>query len=309
MIIFVEINNAFMRKFVMLFITLLTLMSCGNQNGRTREQVYRFTLLSTNGFGDTLPIKPMEFKESSDSAAYERALFLFEEMVLSNESNLKGDESDRFVYIPSSFELVDANGRIVKVEGIETDRMKAQREKNEAEAKKAFAGAEFGMSMKEVQSLDYFKYWEKNTNNLHHLGGIDIGEGYYQCDLYFKDDRLYSVVIQSYIYYSASSYNSVIKDDVENLKEVVQNVYGRPTKNYGFPESYKLKNGYTTYAYVWDMGRKRITIGVAEQSSGSKYAMVARIEDMDVINQLEKETEAGKEASRKKSIEESSALF
>ena len=57
------------------------------------------------------------------------------------------------------------------------------------------------------------------------------------------------------------------------------------------------------------MGRKRITIGVAEQSSGSKYAMVTIIEDMDVINQLEKEKEASEEASRKKSIEESSALF
>lgn len=302
-------SSAFMRKIVFLFIALLALMSCGNQNGRTRKQVYRLTLLETDGFGNELPIKPLEFKESSDSAAYERALFLFEEMVLSNESSLKGDESDKFVYIPTSFELTDAHGRIVKVEGIETDRMRAQREKNEAEAKKAFAGAEFGMSMKEVQSLNYFKYWEKNTNNLHHLGGIDIGEGNYQCDLYFNDDRLYSVVIQSYIYYSASSYNSVIKNDVENLKDVIQSVYGRPTKIFGFPESFKLKKGYTTYAYVWEMGRKRITIGVAEQSSGSKYAMVTIIEDMDVINQLEKEKEASEEASRKKSIEESSALF
>lgn len=283
-------------------------MSCRNQNGRTGKQVYRLTLLETDGFGNKLPIKPLEFKESSDSAAYERALFLFEEMVLSNGSHLKGDESDKFVYIPTSFELTDAHGRIVKVEGIETDRMRAQREKNEAEAKKAFAGAEFGMSMKEVKSLDYYKDWDSYTNYLHKYG-LYIGEGYYKGDLYFKDDKLYSVIIQSTIYRSASSYDSLIKEEVENFKDVIQNAYGRPTTNYGFPDFFRMKDGYTTYAYIWEMGRKRITVGVAEQSSGSRYAMVARIEDMDVINQLEKEKKASEEANRKKSIEESAALF
>ena len=310
MIIFVEINkpSAFMRKIAMLFITLLALISCGSQNGKTRKQVYRLTLLSTDGFGNTLRIKPLEFKESSDSAAYERALLLFEEMVLSNESTLKGDESDKFLYIPSSFELVDANGHIVKVEGIETYRMRTQREKNEAQAKKAFAGAEFGMSMKEVKSLDYYKDWNADTNNLHKYG-LYIGEGYYKGDLYFNDDRLYCVVIQSTIYRSASSYDSFIKDEVECFKDVIEKAYGRPTKNYGFPDFIRMKKGLTTYAYVWEMGKKRITIGVAEQSSGSRYAMIARIEDIDVITQLEKERETRKEASRKKSIEESASLF
>lgn len=169
------------------------------------------------------------------------------------------------------------------------------------EERKAFAGAEFGMSIKQVSEIPSFKnyrVYERQINGVR----IPIGEDTYDVFLLFEaNDELFSVLFTTMIFSDANHLNTSIKHRVENFKEIIQETYGSPANDYGYPSILSLEQGRIKWVYVWNLGRKTIQIGVEESSSGSRYRMYGKISDSI--------REHANRTQREKSIIETSALF
>lgn len=293
-----------MKKLIFSIFAIMLMVGCNGGDKASKEQTYKYVISKTNGFGETFLGSTSEFKALNDSAAYLLALEIFEDTKEIVESSIVGMEDNKYLQVPTGFILKNKKGEEVIIEGLETEKMKAKREKMLIEQRKVFAGAEFGMSKKQIKSLDYYKDWFRELDYLHKYE-IEVGNRKYNGYLFFNDDKLYQMDIVSRSYRTASYYDTTVKDDVENLRAIIESAYGRPTHNYGYPSFLKMKESYTTYAYVWEIGTKRITIGVSEEESGSRYAMRTSIENTEVINEIKK----AKEAADKKKVEEASILF
>lgn len=168
--------------------------------------------------------------------------------------------------------------------------------------RKAFAEAEFGMSVKEVSKLPTFKNYLKYDNQ---IDGIreQIGNEKYDIFLLFGDnDALHTVVFTTMAYFDASFLKTSIKKQVENLKTVIETTYGAPSKNYGFPSIFEMNQGKITWAYIWTIGAKNIKIGVEEEYRGGKYRVYSNITNTKIasVNVKQKDNKA---------IEESAKMF
>lgn len=293
-----------MKPLVYCVLAILMLNGCTSTVKSSKEQTYKLVISYKNGRGDVYVAKPIEIKEVTDSAAYLHALEFYEEVEKLSEVNLISEDYSEFVNMPTGFSLTNRKGLEIYFDGIETPAMKEKREKTLIEQKKVFAGAEFGMSKKQIKSLDYYKDWFRELDYLHKYE-IKVGDKKYNGYLFFYEDKLYCMDIVSRSYRTASYYDTAVKEDVEHLRAIIESAYGRPTHNYGYPSFLKMKENYTTYAYVWEIGTKKITIGVSEEASGSRYSMRTRIENTEIVDKIKKE----KEATDKKKAEEASKLF
>lgn len=176
---------------------------------------------------------------------------------------------------------------------------------SDEDERKAFAGAEFGMSIKEVSKLPAFKDYHIYENQ---LSGIrqTVGNETYDIYLLFgDDDELYNVIFTKMTYSNANALDTYIKDRVMNLKEVIEKAYGKPQVNNGYPSIFDLKAGMITWGYKWSMGTKAIRIGVQEKYSGSEYRMYGTI--VNVVK--ENYYKAKQETEDKSKIKEASSMF
>ena len=293
-----------MKHLTLGFLVMMIFCGCGANTTTSKEQTYKYITSKVDGFGKTHLSSPLEFRASNDSAAYLHALEIFEGTLEMFEISTVGMEDNKYLQVPTSFILKNKKGKEVIVIGLETEKMKAKKEKLLLEEKKVFVGAEFGMSRKKIKSLDYYKDWFRELDYLHKYE-IEIGNRKYKGYLFFRNDELYRMDIDSRSYRTASYYDTAVREDVENLRAVIEAAYGKPTKNYGYPSFLRMKENYTTYAYVWEIGKKTITIGVSEEEGGSRYAMSARIENTEIANLIKEERENVEE----KKVAESSILF
>ena len=289
-----------MKKLFTLFLFSFLLVAC--------KQSYSFSLLVD---GERIDTGIDEFKASSDEEAYRQAVELINDFFSST--------TEEYLNSTISFSVCGKNGvplkerdyfvpNIIKLQ--EDRRLAEQQEFMRAEEKKAFGGAEFGMSINEVSKLSTFKDYSKDTNA--QLTGIHkyVGDEYYDIFLLFgENDELYTVLFTPLTFSSADFLNTVSKRRVDNLKEIIQNVYGEPHFDYGYPSILDLRAGETRLVYLWNIGNKAIRIGVQANNDGYRHRMYAEICDT-VRAQENKSIRSARENERKqKVIDDASSLF
>lgn len=87
----------------------------------------------------------------------------------------------------------------------------------------------------------------------------------YSCKFEFYKEQVYAINITFYGKYITSDLDLSLKTFIEEkLKPLFVNKYGSPTKNYGYPNIFQLKEGYITYISKWILTDKTIIIGVQQ---------------------------------------------
>ena len=181
-------------------------------------------------------------------------------------------------------------------------------EKRREEEKKAFAGATFGMNKEEVMKVPFYKnnFYVSGSNNIKG-SRIKVGNRSYNINLCFNEDLLYRVLFTNNPE-TAMSIETDITEDVENFREVIEEVYGKPSFSYDKDALFRIDMtaGAITWAYKWTIGSKTIRVGYAVAENGYKFSVYAEI--IDTIVELSINYKLERE--RNKQIEEAaSSLF
>lgn len=285
-------------KKVYLISVVLFLVSCANNNNQKNKNSYYYWWTGESEKFGTMIYDPIKIEAENDSLAYVHALELFE----SSKESFANSDHHELLYNPVSFSLTNQNGDLISFPKIETPRTKQKQKEYELEQNKAYAGAKFGMSKKQVLALDHFNKWQDNSTFISKFE--TVGNQEYIIKLTFLDDELYLVTFETFNQ-SAVYIDTDIKKAVQNIKEVIQESYGNPSEIFGIPDILRLKAGYISWAYKWNIGTKTIAIGIEEASWGAEYHMHAEIRDNVRSNRIIEQNEALKNEN----IQNSSALF
>ncbi len=285
-------------KKVCLISVVLFLVSCSNNNNQKNKNSYYYWWTGESEKFGTMIYDPIKIEAENDSLAYVHALELFE----SSQESFANSDHPELLYNPVSFSLTNQNGDLISFPEIETPRTKQKQKEYELEQNKAYAGAEFGMSKKQVLALEHFNKWQDNLTFISKFE--TVGNQEYIIKLKFLDDELYLVTFETFNQ-SAVYIDTDIKKAVQNFKEVIQESYGNPSEVFGIPDILRLKAGYISWAYKWNIGTKTIAIGIEEASWGAEYHMHAEILDNVRTNRIIEQNEALKNEN----IQNSSTLF
>ncbi len=170
----------------------------------------------------------------------------------------------------------------------------------------AWGEAKFGMSVKDVKATKAFKnaFGFRDKNNPFQSLELTLADtnidGIYSIKVSFFNDRLFRVDMESWTR-NANYYDTEIKETVDELKNLIQEKYGEPTVNNGFPDFIELKPDRPITAYSWTVGEKRIYIDVKEIYSGSEYkveCIILHSKETEAVSsyndKLEQETKSKK---------------
>ena len=162
--------------------------------------------------------------------------------------------------------------------------------------KKAFAGSKFGMSIKEVQSLPFFKNWrvEKYDDGIGFVESIEdvnIGSHFYNIVLHFDYDKLYAITFRGIRWKSANYLDTDVARDVEAFKDAIVKSCGEPTSSAGWPSVLDISPSKRYLVYQWLIDTKVIEIYVSEEHSGSEYKMFAEMWDEDLSSAVNQRIE------------------
>ncbi len=67
---------------------------------------------------------------------------------------------------------------------------------------------------------------------------------------------------------------------MELIKQYFINFYGPPKEDRGFPIQKKMLNGKLFESYIWEVGRKTISVGIAleETDKGNIYYVLSHVD-------------------------------
>jgi hypothetical protein len=151
-----------------------------------------------------------------------------------------------------------------------------QKMKIDSLAQYAWGDSKFGMSTTNAKNTSTFKkgtlysYKSDPSSSIRlnytatDLTGIDFIEAS------FFNDRLFRVDLET-SYKSANFYDTEIKATTLKLKNLVEEKYGKPERDNGFPDFLDMKPDRSITAYSWVIGDKHIYIAVDEKPGGSEY--------------------------------------
>lgn len=283
---------------------LALLFSCEGNN------VYYYTETTrSQAFGIKVS-DPVEIKAKDDSTAFAKAYERFRLNVMAFNGVVQQNPDLTIVPLPIDFKLVDKAGipiyfdSIIKQYDAVQDELSGIPDNN-----KAYAGAEFGMSMKEVLAIDHFKSL-KMTKSADCLTAWDkVGNEDYILNLLFYKGELYKVYFES-----GPDYTSVydfVKDKIVNIRDVFTKAYGTPSYSYGVPGENDRPYGSSLDLYRWSSKNKSIYISYARSNRG-KHRMWAGIMDKNrnEAKQKEKEEQEKKAKNEKNArINEAASAF
>ncbi|MBE6244775.1 MAG: hypothetical protein E7108_04570 [Bacteroidales bacterium] len=277
-----------MKSAIYIALCSLFIVSCANKEYESEAYANDRTIYNS----------PFSFKAPSDSSAYRSAVNYLNDY-------LSGREEE---YIFSKIDLVVRlkNGHVVSNnDSIVPYIIVKQKQRIKEEEQKAFAGALFGMSKKEVLELNHFKDYKDYSDEGDVIYKWEvIGNKKYTVRLYFEEDKLNRVSFNNFSR-QADYLDREINDEVLNLREVIEKVYGHPTNDYGIPSILNLYSGRITWAYKWEIGNKEIRIGISEFQYGALYDSYAEIVDKE----QEEVKRNLKKQEKERLVEDSSSLF
>jgi hypothetical protein len=140
------------------------------------------------------------------------------------------------------------------------------------EEKKAYDKVYFGMSRS-----TYNKVFGKTFKHL--------GNRTYSFDPYFNGKKgLYQLDIAAESQ-SASYYDTRVRDDMDNLVDIITSKYGQPNWSASYPDFLDMQAGLIHFCRNWYIGDKKIQIGVGEREA--TYYAICRIYSDRMTSEIE----------------------
>lgn len=272
-----------MKRILFVLLALFALVGCKKQ--------FEYQFYSD---GKPLFAEPMIITAEDEEDAYDLMVIRCDEYFAKFEKDYL---EENFYNTEITLELKNhKNGAIIEnsfgfVPDIITDQKeyKEEQAKIREEEKKAFAGATFGMSINEVMRIPFYKddFYKSNHEE---IKGFDvyIGRESYSVRLLFRDNELYRVLFTNPPQI-ARYLDTSIKNDVENLKGVIEGACGAPTTRYNYPSVIDLNEGMVSWVYKWEIGKKSIRVGVSEDFDGFDYNVYAEIINKEVEEEIKEE--------------------
>lgn len=291
---------------LVLAIIIGTLSSC------EFEQEYKYTETTRSKATGIKVSEPVIIKAKNDSVAFSEAYSRFHSMVQAMNSLYKTDVNPAYHSVPISFTLEDKNGRQVFIQSIADEYDAVYNQLSSVpDNKKAYADAEFGMSMKEVLVLDHFKgsKWVKEDGTLHRIEKVDKVD--YDVYLDFYNDELYRVGFYSFPRYAGGRSFYFVNQDLENIVKVFLTAYGIPSYSYGMPNEGEIGYNSSKNLYRWNSRNKTISIDYSRYKN-DRYLMSATITDKyrAKLKQEEREKENQKKQTEiEQATKDASKLF
>jgi len=252
-------------RFLAIVSSLLALYSCQN----------RYTVKYTSNDMSLILIdgKSMEIRAADDRSAYQKAVDYLDEFM--------SEDFERYNKSTITMEVKDASGRLIKCDDIKTKHEIWRIQQIQEDQNKAYAGANFGMTLDDIKKIDHFrtKRFDRIQNWFYRINEEKVGNYIYSCFLSFDDnDGLQSVLFTS-PWQSDLYYNTDIISRVRDFNSVIYQAYGMPTKSYGIPAISDFYS--TTYKKVniWEVGTKSIEISIQKKTNASEYYVEVIISD------------------------------
>lgn len=133
--------------------------------------------------------------------------------------------------------------------------------------KTAFGDLKFGMSKNEVESLNAKRQL---------LGKYNYNFSY----SFDGENNLYKVKLSS-DGIKTIEFDSALKNNYNNLLQIVKTKYGDATKNNGYPSVFDVQNSKKYMLNSWELGTKQISIGL-QQNSLNNYSVYCEISDVNL---------------------------
>lgn len=299
-------------NFLCRLMPLLWALIIGVFSGCEIEQEYTYTETTRSKAYGVKVNEPVIIKAQNDSVAFSEAYSRFYSMVQAMNSLYKTDVNPAYHFVPISFTLEDKNGRQIFIQSI-ADEYDAIYEQLSSipDNKKAYADAEFGMSMKEVLALEHFKggKWVKEEGSLHRMEKIDKVD--YDVYLDFYNDELYRVGFYSFPRFAGGRSFYFVNQDLENIVKVFLTAYGTPSYSYGLPNEGEIRYNTSQTLYSWNSRTKTVSIDYSRYKN-DRYLMSATITDNNRAKlrkeEIEKENQKEQNA-REQATKDASKLF
>jgi len=186
-------------------------------------------------------------------------------------------------------ELIESNDSLVntiahkKIAKLVTGEEINIKEKEKEINIKAYRSLEFGDPPKVVEE----KIEEKDEGiKLNSIGipKVEIAGNSYTLFVDYYKDKLYRVGFDGEKY-SASYFDTTIKDERNKLVKVIKNQYGDPTYTDDL-SVLDMSADYITWSHVWELDKKKIYIGIGQTKM--KYYTGMQIDYIPLLNEKEK---------------------
>lgn len=136
----------------------------------------------------------------------------------------------------------------------------------------AIGEAKFGMS-------------EKQFNELYPDSLIEIDGNKYVLDTYYNNSQeLNMVYLLDYETIGNMKFDQTLLNRMDLLKKYFMKTYGTPILDKGYPKQEKMLNGKSFSTYTWEVGKKKIFVGLAleETDRGNVYYVLAHVDRKDL---------------------------
>lgn len=125
---------------------------------------------------------------------------------------------------------------------------------------------------------------EKEFNQLHPDSLIVLEGSIYTISSFFnKSKKLNMVYLIDTVTADNTKFDKELFNRMDLLKQYFVKTYGEPQHDRGYPKQQKMQNGKAFEAYIWDIGKKKIAIGIAleETAEGNIYYVVSHVDRKD----------------------------
>ena len=285
-------------KRILLLLFIITLFSC------KRDNVYFYTRIDRSEAKGLFEKEDIKIKAPDDSTAFDNAFQMLKESRKIVYSFIKQGRDISIYPYPMAFTLESKDGRSIFYRSI-IDRYDSIWVANSPMPSdgKAFAGTDFGMSVKDVLAIDGFDQFK--YDNDHYLeGDRKVGKYNYKVGMTFKNDELYRVSL--FTHPSGNSDLQYIRNRIENLRDLFLTAYGEPSYYYGLPtenENDREIKAWERYSlFEWKSSAKSAIIRYYCDREG-KYGMEAIITDKQREKQIKDEQNKEVERYRKEQKE------
>lgn len=278
-------------RFLAIVSSLLVLYSCQN----------RYTVKYTSNDMSLTLIdgKSMEISAPDDRSAYQKAVDYLDDFM--------SEDIERYNKSTISLEVKDASGRLIKFDDIKTKQEELRIQQILEDQNKAYAGANFGMTLDEIKELEHFstKSFKKLQNWFYSINEEKVGNYTYSCSLAFDDNGGLQSVLFTSPWQSDLHYNTDIISRVRDFTSVISQAYGMATKSNGIPSVSDFYSHTYKKVNTWEVGTKSIDIGIQKRTTASEYYVEVIISDHSQSEQRNKQALQ----DRLDNIDSSSELF
>lgn len=129
---------------------------------------------------------------------------------------------------------------------------------------------------------------EKEFNLLFPDSLVELDGNKYIVSSYFNNaGGLNSIYMIDKATFNNQNFDESLFERMELIKRYFMNTYGQPKKDRGYPLQRKMLNGKAFESCIWEVGRKKISVGIALEKTdrGNIYYVLSYVDRKDSTSQ------------------------